>query len=128
MLDSKRFRENIDETDQQLARRGFVLEVTRIKSLEAKRKELQTKTQELQNERNVRSKAVGQAKAAGQDITGLLAEVGKLGGDLAELEQQKRWVDIFQERKNNPELIGTAIYSCAIQSSEIIIFLLVPNS
>lgn len=111
MLDTKCFRENIDATAKQLARRAFVLDVDKIKTLEAKRKQLQTKTQELQNERNVRSKAIGQAKAAGQDVTTLLVEVGKMGGDLAELEQQTEAVvqELFDLQSRVPNILHSSV-------------------
>jgi len=65
-----------------LAARGYNLDVATFNSLEEKRKTLQSKTQDLQNERNVRSKSIGKAKSQGEDIAPLLAEVGKLGDDL----------------------------------------------
>lgn len=82
MLDPKLLRADIDNTAKRLAERGFTLDVDAFNALEEKRKSLQTKTQELQNERNVRSKSIGKAKAQGQDIAPLLAEVGQLGDDL----------------------------------------------
>lgn len=82
MLDPKLLRSDIENTARKLAERGFTLDVEAFNALEEKRKVLQTKTQDLQNERNVRSKAIGKAKAQGQDIAPLLAEVGQLGDDL----------------------------------------------
>jgi seryl-tRNA synthetase len=82
MLDPKYLRGDIQHTAEKLKRRGFELDVKSFTELEEKRKSLQIKTQELQNERNVRSKSIGKAKASGEDIQPLLAEVGKLGDDL----------------------------------------------
>jgi seryl-tRNA synthetase len=82
MLDPKCLRGDIQQTAEKLKRRGFELDVNSFIELEEKRKSLQIKTQELQNERNVRSKSIGKAKASGEDIQPLLAEVGKLGDDL----------------------------------------------
>lgn len=82
MLDPNCFRQDIEQTAKRLADRGFTLDTKTLTSLEEKRKQLQIKTQELQNERNVRSKSIGKAKAQGEDIAPLLAEVGKLGDDL----------------------------------------------
>ncbi|RDV27296.1 serine--tRNA ligase [Alteromonas aestuariivivens] len=82
MLDPKCLRSDIETTAQRLASRGYTLDVDAFNALEEKRKALQIKTQELQNERNVRSKSIGKAKAQGQDIAPLLAEVGQLGDAL----------------------------------------------
>lgn len=87
MLDPKRLRTELDEVAAQLARRGFQLDTERLSALEEKRRELQTKTQDLQNTRNSRSKAIGQAKAKGEDIQPLLAEVSDLGDQLKAAEQ-----------------------------------------
>ena len=82
MLDPKYLRGDIQHTAEKLKRRGFELDVNTFIELEEKRKSLQIKTQELQNARNVRSKSIGKAKALGEDIQPLLAEVGKLGDEL----------------------------------------------
>ncbi|MDE2088988.1 MAG: serine--tRNA ligase, partial [Gammaproteobacteria bacterium] len=62
MLDSKLLRNELEQTAQRLLTRGFTLEVERIAALEAQRKELQVRTQTLQNARNTRAKAIGKAK------------------------------------------------------------------
>ena len=62
--------------------RGFDLDVASLESLEAERKQIQVRTQELQNLRNTRSKAIGQAKAKGEDVSALLAEVAGFGDEL----------------------------------------------
>jgi len=82
MLDPKLFRNDIEATAAQLAKRGFTLDTAVLKELEEQRKAFQIKTQELQNQRNTRSKSIGKAKAQGQDIQPLLAEVSQLGADL----------------------------------------------
>lgn len=84
MLDPKYLRGDIQQTAEKLKKRGFELDVNSFIELEEKRKSLQIRTQELQNERNVRSKSIGKAKASGEDIQPLLAEVGKLGAELDE--------------------------------------------
>lgn len=88
MLDPKYLRTEIQQTVQRLAPRGYKLDVETITSLEAQRKTLQIKTQELQNQRNVRSKAIGQAKAKGEDVKALLLEVDELAKKLDEVEKQ----------------------------------------
>ncbi len=82
MLDPNLFRRDLDETAARLRRRGFDLPAERIAALEGERKQLQVRTQELQNERNTRSKAIGKAKAGGEDIAPLVAEVSRLGDEL----------------------------------------------
>ena len=82
MLDPKCLRSDIETTAEKLQRRGFTLDVEAFNALEEQRKSLQIKMQDLQNERNVRSKSIGKAKAQGEDIAPLLAEVGELGDAL----------------------------------------------
>ena len=88
MLDPKRLRSELDEIATQLTRRGFTLDVDTIRSVEERRKLLQIETQNLQNARNSRSKTIGQAKAKGEDIQPLLAEVANMGDTLKEKEQE----------------------------------------
>jgi seryl-tRNA synthetase len=87
MLDPRLLRSDLDRIAAQLARRGYQLDVERIAVLEARRKELQVRSQALQNERNTRAKSIGKAKAAGQDIQPLLAEVAELGDQLKSLQE-----------------------------------------
>ncbi len=62
--------------------RGFDLDVAALETLESERKQLQVRTQELQNLRNTRSKAIGQAKSKGEDVAALMAEVAGFGDEL----------------------------------------------
>ena len=82
MLDPVHLRKNLTATAERLAKRGFVLEVDRIATLEEERRRVQMETQELQAQRNARSKAMGAAKAAGEDIEPLRAGLSALGEDL----------------------------------------------
>ena len=82
MLDPLLLRNQLEATAAQLARRGFQLELEILKMLEARRKQVQTATQELQNLRNTRSRAIGQAKARGDSVEALMAEVAGLGDQL----------------------------------------------
>ena len=86
MLDPKLFRTELEATALKLARRGYVLDSARIAALEAQRKDIQVRTQNLQNERNTRSKSIGKAKAQGQDVQPLLDEVAHLGDELKTAE------------------------------------------
>jgi len=79
MLDSKLIRTDLDRVAAALARRGFVLDTARLEELEEQRKALQMKAQELQTQRNRRSKEIGKAKGAGVDIGPLLEQIEGLG-------------------------------------------------
>ncbi len=87
MLDIKLLRNDLTGVAEQLKKRNFELDTAQFQALEDKRKTLQAATQDLQNERNTRSKSIGQAKAKGEDIKPLLAEVADLGDKLKTAEQ-----------------------------------------
>ena len=89
MLDPKYLRADIIEAAERLASRGFTLDVARINGLEEQRKTLQTRTQELQAERNARSKAIGDAKRRGEDVAPLMAQVGELGSELDDCKRKQ---------------------------------------
>ena len=82
MLENKLLRGNIDFVVEQLKRRNFTFDVDKFNKLEDQRKVIQVQTQELQNLRNTKSKAIGQAKASGETIEPLLEEVSNLGKKL----------------------------------------------
>jgi seryl-tRNA synthetase len=82
MLDPRLFRTSLDEVAAQLARRGLIIAKPVFVELESRRKDIQVLTQNLQNQRNTRSKSIGQAKARGEDIQPLLDEIAHLGDDL----------------------------------------------
>ena len=95
MLDPKLIRSDLNEVAEQLKKRNFELDVATLESLEGKRKACQVETENFQNERNTKSKSIGKAKAAGEDIQPLLDEVAGLGekldsakSDLAGVQQQ----------------------------------------
>ncbi len=87
MLDIKLLRNDLAGVAELLKKRNFTLDTAQFQALEDKRKILQTATQDLQNERNTRSKSIGQAKAKSEDIKPLLAEVADLGDKLKTAEQ-----------------------------------------
>ncbi|MFO7704216.1 MAG: serine--tRNA ligase [Halopseudomonas sp.] len=88
MLDAKLLRTQPQLVAERLASRGFTLDVAQLEALETRRKTVQTRTETLQAERNSRSKVIGQAKAKGEDIAPLLADVERMGGELSEAKQQ----------------------------------------
>ena len=87
MLDPKLLRSDLESVAAKLKRRGFELDVAAFSALEEKRKSLQVETQNLQNDRNTRSKGIGKAKAQGEDIQLLLDEVAALGDKLKASEE-----------------------------------------
>lgn len=92
MLDQHLLRSNLEDVQKALAKRGFQLDVTAIQQLESQRKKLQVETQDLQAERNSRSKNIGKEKASGKDIQPLLDEVAHLGDKLKQNEQALEYV------------------------------------
>ena len=97
MLDPKLIRTQLTEVADRLQTRGFALDSASIERLEARRKDIQVRTEELQAQRNRSSKAIGQAKAAGQDIQPLLEQVAGFGQQLdnakQELDEVQRQLD-----------------------------------
>ena len=88
MLDPVHLRKNLAATAERLAKRGFALEADRIAALEEERRRVQIETQELQAQRNARSKAMGAAKAAGEDIEPLRQGLSALGEDLKSRQER----------------------------------------
>ena len=86
MLDIQTLRNDLTHVASRLATRGFVLDTAKFAQLEAERKTIQTRTQELQAMRNSSSKLIGQAKAKGEDVSAIMAEVANLGDELKQLE------------------------------------------
>ncbi len=86
MIDPKLLRQSTADVTANLARRGYVFDADAYLELEQRRKSLQVATQQLQSERNASAKAIGKAKALGEDIGPLLAATEDLGGRLASSE------------------------------------------
>jgi len=86
MLDIQSLRTDLSGIAARLATRGFVLDTAKFERLEAQRKSIQTRTQELQARRNSSSRLIGQAKAKGEDVSVIMAEVANLGDELKQLE------------------------------------------
>jgi len=86
MLENKLLRGSINFVVEQLKRRNFTFDVDEFNNLEDQRKVIQVQTQELQNLRNTKSKAIGKAKASGEAIEPLLEEVSNLGKKLDDVK------------------------------------------
>jgi seryl-tRNA synthetase len=98
MLESHLIRNNLDQIAQDLEKRSYMLDKQSIVKLESRRKEIQVTTQELQAQRNARSKEIGKAKAQGEDIQPLLDEVATLGEQLKDSETK---LNQIQEELNS---------------------------
>ncbi len=95
MLDPTLLRAELAATAERLkTARGFAIDVAALQAIEAERKQIQVRTQELQNLRNTRSKAIGMAKAKGEDVAPLMAEVAAIG---QELQDSERRLDVIKE-------------------------------
>ena len=100
MLDPQLLRSDPQAVAASLAPRGYEFDVVAWRVLEERRKELQIAVQELQNQKNISAKSIGQAKARGEDIQPLLDEVKDLGERLGRSEaefnevrdQQQAWL------------------------------------
>lgn len=107
MLDSKLLRTASEQVAQGLAKRGYALDVARIQAVEETRKALQIKTEQLQSERNTRSKAIGKAKQAGEDVAPLMQAVESIKHELSEAEAelvkvQAEWDEFVKAIPNIP--------------------------
>ncbi len=88
MIDPRILRQNLDDVVTLLAKRGYNLDTERFNKLEESRRTLQISLQELQNERNKRSKEIGIAKSKGEDASEILASVADLGDQLSKVEAE----------------------------------------
>jgi len=88
MLDPQLLRSDIDAVARRLAARSFVFDVAAFQAIEGERKVVQSRAQELQAARNQFSKRIGQAKAKGEDASGLMAEANRANSELADLEKR----------------------------------------
>ena len=107
MLDIQLLRNDLAGVAARLKTRGYTLDTEAFERLEAERKVIQSRTQELQAKRNAASKQIGAAKARGEDTSALMAEVVDLGSELAGLEdelavRQLQQRDLMLEMPNLP--------------------------
>jgi seryl-tRNA synthetase len=123
MLDPRLIRQDPEAVRDALARRGYRFDVTQFLDLEARRKALQLETERLQNERNTKSKSIGQAKASGRDIQPLLDEVADLG---AKLDTAKAAFDVAQRDLNDlflslPNIPDASVPDGADENSNVVL-------
>lgn len=109
MLDPKCFRSELVETARQLKKRGVEIDILLIQELEEKRKLLQVEVQQLQNERNQRSKEIGLAKSQNKDASHVVAMMHGVGAKLefkqAELEDVlAKLTEIYHATPNLPQV------------------------
>jgi seryl-tRNA synthetase len=111
MLDPRLFRSDLESVQQQLKRRNIDFNADAYLALENRRKEIQVVTQELQNDRNTRSKAIGQAKAKGEDIQPLLDQVQDLGDQLkaAESELSEIQIQLNEMLEGIPNILDESV-------------------
>ncbi|MDB5746576.1 MAG: serine--tRNA ligase, partial [Massilia sp.] len=107
MIDIQLLRKDIDTVAARLAARKFQLDVAGFNALEAERKAIQTRTEELQGKRNSLSKQIGILKGKGEDTAGVMAEVAGLGEELkaneaALAEVQRKMAEFMAAIPNLP--------------------------
>ena len=98
MLDPKIIRSDAQAIAEALRKKKFELDVDRLADLDSRRKILQTATEGLQNERNLRSKSIGKAKAAGEDVSEILSSMDSMKIDL---EDKKEQLNLLQKELND---------------------------
>jgi seryl-tRNA synthetase len=107
MLDIQLLRKDLEGVAKRLAARGYTLDVAAFSALEAERRAIQTRTEELQSRRNSLSKQIGAMKGRGEDASALMAEVGGIGDEMkasaAQLEDvQARLSKLMLDMPNLP--------------------------
>ncbi|NUU00322.1 serine--tRNA ligase [Herbaspirillum robiniae] len=105
MIDIQLLRKDIDNVAARLAARKFVLDVAGFNALEAERKQIQTRTEELQGKRNSLSKQIGMLKGKGEDASAVMAEVNGIGDELkasaARLDEVQAQMNAFLQAVPN---------------------------
>src|SRR5690606_1808160 len=102
MLDSKLLRTAPDVVAHGLAKRGITLDIAKLQALEETRKTIQIKTESLQQERNSRSKSIGKAKQAGEDVAPLMQAVEQIKQELIDAE-----VELTRVQNEWDEFVGS---------------------
>jgi seryl-tRNA synthetase len=127
MIDIQLLRTDIDAVARRLAARGFVLDISAFSVLETRRKEIQTRTEQLQAQRNALAKQVGQAKAS-KDETGallLVTQGSRVGKELESLEaenkeaqaKQREFVSLIPNLLHESVPVGRNPEDCRLERS-----------
>ncbi len=95
MIDIQLLRKDIDAVAIRLAQRKFNLDVATFNALESERKAIQTRTEELQSQRNTLSKQIGILKGKGEDTAPVMAQVAGIGDELKASAEQ---LEVVQAR------------------------------
>ena len=121
MLDQKTLRQDPAAVAEALAQRGYVFDAPAYARLETQRRDLQSRAESLQHERNARSRAIGEAKGRGEDIEPLRAEVAQLGDDLkaAEAELQALQATLRDLHLELPNLPHPSVPAGADESENV---------
>jgi len=121
MIDAKLLRSETTAIAENLRKRGYQFPLDDYLALEEKRKQLQIITQDLQNQRTIRSKTIGKAKAAGDDIAPLLEEISGLGGELdstkAKLDKVLEALKLIQMAM--PNVLHSSVSECRDENDNV---------
>jgi len=123
MIDPSQLRQNTEAVAANLARRGYHLDLESFAAMETRRKALQVETEQLQAKRNTQAKAIGQAKARGDDVTELLEASAEIGRSIKDKSQA---LDELQHKLdelmlNMPNLVHEGVPDGADEASNVIV-------
>ena len=123
MIDIQLLRKDIASVAERLATRKFQLDVEAFNQLEAERKQIQSRTEELQGLRNSLSKQIGICKAKGEDASAVMAQVGSLGDELKASEVRLGQVQeaMRQFTMNIPNLPDASVPMGVDESGNVVV-------
>ena len=121
MIDVKLLRSDPEAVARNLARRGFVLDVSALKALDERRKQAQIENDRLRAERNAHAKAVGMAKGRGEDIAPLIANGEQLTQSLASVDQKLADIQVELDRwlSGLPNLLHDSVPDGADETANV---------
>lgn len=121
MLDPKLVRNQLDDVAEKLKIRGFEINREKLTKLESERKSLQIETEQLQSERNKKSKEIGQAKARGEDIEPIKQEVAQFSQRLGECEKRLKALqeELNQELMSIPNIPHESVPAGASEDDNV---------